>query len=146
MKGCISFFHVGAARTIDDESLHLSSGGGLGETNPPPRRPRLDHRSNPVDAAGDAMPESANDASGTRFSAGGGGGDDDDDDERADIVDEYRARIIASPFRSPVGFCLSGRRGVRAGFGVYDAVVLVSCAHTLVLYYLRYSGCMYVLV
>jgi hypothetical protein len=103
---------------IDDESLHLSSWGGLGETNPPPRRPRLDHRSNPVDAAGDAMPESTNDASGTRFSAGGGDSDDDDDDEdddeRADIVDEYRARIIASPFR----FCLSGRRGVRAGFGV----------------------------
>ena len=66
----------------------------------PPRRPRLDHRSNPVDAAGDAMPESTNDASGTRFSAGGGNSDDDDDDEdddeRADIVDDYRARIIAS--------------------------------------------------
>ena len=119
MKGCISFFFSrgGAARTIDDESLHLSSGGGLGETNPPPAGPALS--SNPVDAAGDAMPESANDASGTRFSAGGGDSDDhdndDDDDERADIVDEYRARIIASPFRSPVGFCHSGRRGVRAG-------------------------------
>ena len=43
---------------------------------------------------GDAMPESANDASGTRFSDDDGGDDDDDDDdERADIVDEYRARI-----------------------------------------------------
>ena len=51
---------------------------------------------------GDAMPESANDASGTRFSDDDGGDDDDDDDERADIVDEYRARIIASPFRSPL--------------------------------------------
>ena len=92
MKGCISFFFSrgGAARTIDDESLHLSSGGGLGETNPPPAGPALS--SNPVDAAGDAMPESANDASGTRFSDDDGGDDDDDDDdERADIVDEYRA-------------------------------------------------------
>ncbi len=103
-------------------SLCIFRWGAASARPPPPRRPRLDHRSNPVDAAGDAMPESANDASGTRFSAGGGDSDDDDndddDDERADIVDEYRTRIIASPFRSPVGFCLSGRRGVRAGFGV----------------------------
>jgi hypothetical protein len=66
---------------------------------------------------------------------GGGGGDDgdddddDDDDERADIVDEYRARIIASPFRSPVGFCLSGRS---CGFWSMMLLWLVSYyAHTL---------------
>jgi hypothetical protein len=35
MKGCISFFHVGAARTIDDESLHLSWGAASARPTPP---------------------------------------------------------------------------------------------------------------
>ena len=89
MKGCISFFHVGAARTIDDESLHLSSGAASARPTPP--GPALTTFES--GGCGDAMPESANDASGTRFSDDDGGDDDDDDDERADIVDEYRARI-----------------------------------------------------
>ena len=50
MKGCISFFHVGAARTIDDESLHLSWGAASARPTPP--RPHLDHRSNPVELLG----------------------------------------------------------------------------------------------
>ena len=91
MKGCISFFHVGAARTIDDESLHLSSGAASARPTPPPGPPVTTVE---YGGCGDAMPESANDASGTRFSDDDGGDDDDDDDdERADIVDEYRARI-----------------------------------------------------
>lgn len=85
MKGCISFFHVGAARTIDDESLHLSSGAASARPTPP--RPRLDHVRIRWMRRRDAGIRERR----VRYPVPGGGGG--DDDERADIVDEYRARI-----------------------------------------------------